>query len=170
MCEYCGCRGVQPLAELMDEHASLVDDAYLVRQALGAGDRAAATSKLTALVAHLERHVGREEAGVFRALRLKGVFVDVVDDLEREHRELHATIAGLDVGSPEFPKSVTRLLQDLDVHVERENLGIFPVSVVSLGAAGWQIVDEAHTASPSFLLDPSARIHQREAAPCRRSP
>ena len=44
------------------------------------------------------------------------------------------------------------------MHVERENLGIFPVSVVSLGASGWQVVDEAHTASPSFLLDPIARI------------
>jgi len=70
----------------------------------------------------------------------------------------------------ELPASVTRLLHDLDAHVERENLGIFPVSVVSLGAAGWQIVDEAHAASTSFLLDPSARIHQREASPCRRSP
>ena len=100
MCEYCGCRGVQPLAELMDEHASLVDRRHLVRQALGTGDRAAAMSLLTGLVAHLERHVGREEAGVFRALRLKGEFVDEVDDLEREHRDFRATIAGLDVGSP----------------------------------------------------------------------
>ena len=114
--------------------------------------------------------MGREEAGVFQALRLKGEFVDEVDDLEREHRELHATIAGLDVGSPRVPDERARLLQDLDVHVERENLGIFPVSVVSLGAAGWHIVDEAHTASPSFLLDPSASIQKREASPCRRSP
>ena len=48
---------------------------------------------------------------------------------------------------------MTRLLDDLDAHVEREDLGIFPVSVVSLGARGWAIVDEAHTRSPSFLLD-----------------
>ena len=38
MCEYCGCRGVPPIAELMDEHAALVDQAHHVRQALGAGD------------------------------------------------------------------------------------------------------------------------------------
>ena len=51
---------------------------------------------------------------------------------------------------------MTRLLDDLDVHVQREDLGIFPVSVVTLGATGWAIVDEAHARSPSFLLDPDA--------------
>lgn len=48
---------------------------------------------------------------------------------------------------------MTRLLEDLDVHVEREDLGIFPVSVVTLTATGWATVDKAHTNSPSFLLD-----------------
>ena len=32
---------------------------------------------------------------------------------------------------------------------------MFPVSVVTLGAAGWTIVEEAHTKTPSFLLDPA---------------
>ncbi len=45
------------------------------------------------------------------------------------------------------------LLDDLDVHVEREDLGIFPVSVVTLGATGWAVVEAAHEDSPSFLHD-----------------
>jgi hypothetical protein len=93
MCEYCGCRGVAPIAELMDEHAALVDRASHVRHDLATGDRTSAVARLGVLVADLERHVGREE------------------------------------------------------------LGIFPVSVVTLGAAGWETVDRAHAASPSFLLD-----------------
>ena len=48
---------------------------------------------------------------------------------------------------------MTALLDDLDTHVEREDLGIFPVSVVTLGATGWATVDDARRDSPSFLLD-----------------
>ena len=156
MCEYCGCRGVPPIAELMDEHTALVDQAQGVRRALGSGDPAVARSRLTRLVAHLDRHVQREEAGVFLAMRGAGEFVDEVDELEAEHRDFAATIAGLDTDAPDFGPTVTRLLDDLDQHVEREDLGIFPVSVVTLGATGWAIVDEAHHSSPSFLLDPDA--------------
>ncbi len=158
MCEYCGCRGVAPIAELMDEHAALVDQAHDVRQALGSGEPAAAMSRLTRLVAHLNRHVQREEDGIFRAMRGAGEFVDEVDALEAEHRDFAATIAAIDVDAADFGPVIARLLDDLDQHVEREDLGIFPVSVVTLGATGWAIVDEAHSSSPSFL-------HELEAAP-----
>jgi hypothetical protein len=86
-------------------------------------------------------------------MRGAGEFVDEVDELEAEHRDFAATIAGLDVGAATFGATVTRLLDDLDQHVEREDLGIFPVSVVTLGATGWAIVDDTHTSSPSFLHD-----------------
>jgi hemerythrin-like domain-containing protein len=156
MCEYCGCRGVPPIAELMDEHSALVDQAHEVRRALSSGDPADAMSRLTHLVAHLNRHVQREEDGIFRAMRGAGEFVDEVDELEAEHRDFAATIAGLDSDAAEFGQTVTRLLDDLDQHVEREDLGIFPVSVVTLGATGWAMVDEAHSSSPSFLHDRDA--------------
>ena len=156
MCEHCGCRGVPPIAELMDEHMALMGQAHFVRQELGNGDRAAAMALLTGLVAHLDRHVQREEAGIFRAIRASGEFLDEVDALEGEHRDLASAVAALDPDNPGFAAVVTRLLDDLEAHVEREDLGIFPVSVVTLGATGWAIVDEAHTSSPSFLLDQAA--------------
>ena len=155
MCEYCGCRGVPPIGELMDEHTALVDQAHHVRHDLGSGNTSAAMARLTDLVAHLDRHVQREEDGIFRAMRTAGEFIDEIDALEGEHRDLAAAIAVLDPDSAGFATQVTRLLDDLDVHVEREDLGIFPVSVVTLGATGWAIVDEAHARSPSFLLDPA---------------
>jgi hypothetical protein len=137
----------------MDEHGALVDQAHEVRKALSAGDPAAAMSRLTCLVAQLDRHVQREEDGIFRAMRGAGEFVEEVDELEAEHRDFAATIAGLDPDAEGFGGVVTRLLDDLGQHVEREDLGIFPVSVVTLGATGWAMVDEAHRSSPSFLLD-----------------
>lgn len=153
MCEYCGCRGVPAIAELMDEHRALVDQAHYVRQDLAGGNPSAAMARLTGLVADLDRHVRREEDGIFAAMRTTGEFAGEIDELEGEHRSLAEAIAALDPDSPDFPARVTHLLDDLDVHVEREDLGIFPVSVVTLGATGWEIVDDAHASSPSFLLD-----------------
>jgi hypothetical protein len=76
-----------------------------------------------------------------------------------------------DTGSVDFDAQVVRLLHDLAVHVEREDLGIFPVSVVTLGASGWSTVDLAHTESPSFLLDVigAPQPFQEQEITCRRS-
>ena len=156
MCEYCGCREVQPVGELMDEHAALMDEARHVRQALTSGDTTLATARLTRLAGHLARHVRREEAGIFSALRDKGEFLDELSELEAEHRQFDEVVAGLDAGSADYAAEVLRLFHDLGEHVEREDLGIFPVSVVTLGAAGWRLVDQAHAESPTFLLDEDA--------------
>ena len=160
-----------PIAELMDEHSALVDQAHQVRQDLGAGMPTAAMSRLVDLVADLERHVQREEDGIFRAMRAAGEFIDEVDELEVEHRDFAAVIAMLDLDAADFERRVSRLLDDLAVHVEREDLGIFPVSVVTLGASGWAMVDRAHDESPSFLLDPAEEplpTHDEEST-CRRN-
>lgn len=151
MCEHCGCRGVPPIAELMDEHYALLDDADEIRRALGAGDREAASRIMERLIAHLDVHVRREERGIFTAMRNQGEFLDEVEQLEGEHRAFDASTTGLDLADPSFDRVVADLFRDLSEHVERENLGIFPVSVVSLGAAGWDLVQRARDDFPSFL-------------------
>ena len=159
MCDHCGCRGVDAIREMMDENTALVDESYGVRQALQSGDGAEAMTLLTALVSRLQRHVRREEDGVFRALRESGEFLDEISALVGEHGDLETAIAALDPDMSQFPAAVTRLLDDLAVHVDREDYGIFPVSVVTLGATGWGLVDEAHAATPSFLADQAA-VHR----------
>lgn len=160
-----------PIAELMDEHTALLDQGHHVRQDLGAGRSTDALARLAVLVANLERHVRREEGGIFRALRAEGEFVDEIDELEVEHREFASVIAGLQTDSADFEERVTQLIADLSVHVEREDLGIFPVSVVTLGASGWEMVDRAHTDSPSFLLDPvdQTRLPPDQESTCRKN-
>ena len=148
----------------MDEHTALVDQSYGVRQALRADDASGAMTLLTDLVSRLQRHVQREEDGIFRALRDSGEFLDEVDALEGEHRDLEKAIAALDPDARDFPAAVSSLLDDLAVHIDREDYGIFPVSVVTLGAAGWTTVDRAHSTAPSFLLDPTPpRAHPRRS-------
>ena len=151
MCEHCGCRGVEPVAELMDEHYALLDEAHRVRKAMATGDRQAAFAHLQQLVGHLEIHVSREEAGIFTALREKDEYVEEVAQLEKEHVVLDAGIAALDPDGPDFERAVSALLAELDEHVERENLGIFPASVVTLGAGGWDTVERAREEYPTFL-------------------
>jgi iron-sulfur cluster repair protein YtfE (RIC family) len=150
---------VEAIGELMDEHTALVDEAYGVRRALASGDAAAALSRLADVVPRLQRHVRREEEGIFRALRGSGEFLEEIEALESEHGDIEKSIASLDPEAPELSASITRLLDDLDAHIVREDYGIFPVSVVTLGAAEWTIVDETHAAQPSFLLDHAVRPH-----------
>ena len=97
MCEYCGCRGVPPIAELMEEHDVILVDAHEVRTALRTGDRAEVVERLRHLASHLDPHVRREEQGIFTALRDQGDWADEVAQLEGEHRDLDSAIAGLDV-------------------------------------------------------------------------
>jgi hemerythrin-like domain-containing protein len=151
MCEYCGCRGVEPIAELMDEHYALLDDAHLIRKAMAAGDRESAYAHLKRMVGHLDTHVRREEMGIFAALRDKGEYVEEVELLEKEHVMLDEGIDALDPAGPDFERAVSLLLLELDEHIERENLGVFPASVVTLGVSGWDKVEQAREAHPTFL-------------------
>jgi iron-sulfur cluster repair protein YtfE (RIC family) len=171
VCDHCGCRGVGAIGELMDEHTALVDQAYGVRQALASDDAATALSRLADVLPRLQRHVRREEEGIFRALRVSGEFLDEIEALEGEHGDLEKAIAVLDPEAPDLSVSITRLLDDLEAHIAREDYGIFPVSVVTLGAAEWTIVDDTHAAQPSFLLDHPMRPQPSdEESTCRRSP
>jgi hemerythrin-like domain-containing protein len=158
MCEHCGCRGVEPLAELMDEHYALLDEGVLLTEALDAHDLDGAAGLLQAFAAHLTTHVRKEEVGVFAALRTQGEFVDEVDQLEQEHRELDAALARLVVASPDFPAVLAALLRDLEQHIERENLGIFPVSVVTLRATGWEMVEQARATQSTFLQESASPV------------
>jgi len=142
---------VAPIAELMDEHTALLDEAYEVRKALADRDLVRALQLLRTLVGHLDQHVRREETGIFPAMRETGEFLDEVEALEGEHRDLDAALDGLDLHAPDFAQRVTDLLHTLDLHVQRENLGVFPVAIVTLGAAGWNTIDQAHAATPTFL-------------------
>jgi hemerythrin-like domain-containing protein len=153
MCEYCGCRQIEPLAELMDEHMALLDVASDVEIALRHRDHERATAELRRLGELLDRHVRREEEGVFTALRATGEFLDEVSELEQEHDDFHSGLAALDPSDPELATKVDAMFRHLSDHIDKEDLGIFPVSVVTLGASGWDIVTSVHSAQPSFLAE-----------------
>jgi hemerythrin-like domain-containing protein len=153
MCEYCGCRQIEPLAELMDEHTALLDLASDVEMALSHREHDQAVLSLHRLAGLLDRHVRREEDGVFAALKGTGEFLEEVAELEQEHHDFDAQIAALDPGEAAFTDQVRALFRHLSDHIDKEDLGIFPVSVVTLGSTGWETVDRVHGEQPSFLRD-----------------
>lgn len=155
MCEYCGCRQVEPIAELMDEHLTLLEIAGNLRRSLVQQEVARALAERRALVDLLGRHTGREEAGVFTALREQGDFADQVDELEGEHVSLDLAFAALDLDAPTALDDLDRLVETLRLHIDKEDLGIFPVAVVTLGATGWATVDRAHTVGHDHPHDAS---------------
>lgn len=58
-------------------------------------------------------------------------------------RLVHVPIAEL--MDEHFELRVKRLPDNLFEQIDKENLGTFPVAVVTLGAAGWEIVTAAHS-------------------------
>lgn len=144
MCEHCGCRGVEPIAQLMDEHLELLDLGGEARRALALGDRQAVLSALGRLGTLLDAHVRREERGLFAALKEQGDYADAVTDLEAEHAGFDTELALVDVDAPDLGARLERLLAELTEHIDKENLGVFPVAVVTLGAMGWETVGRAH--------------------------
>lgn len=78
-------------------------------------------------------------------MKSQGDFADAGTALEREHTSFDTDLASLDVESDDFGVRVDRLLDELSEHIDKENLGIFSMAVVTLGAAGWEIVTAARS-------------------------
>ena len=60
-------------------------------------------------------------------------------------------LAGLAPAAAGFADEVLALLAELREHIDKENVGVFPVAVVSLDGTGWETVSRAHAEQPSFL-------------------
>ena len=143
MCEHCGCRGVEPIARLMDEHLALLDLGGEIKRHLSVGDRRGAWELLGRFAHELGHHVDREERGLFKALKDQGDFAEVVVELEGEHADFDELISELGLEDEDLVARVDELMAHLTLHIDKENLGIFPVAVVTLGADGWETVAAA---------------------------
>jgi hemerythrin-like domain-containing protein len=138
----------------MDEHLVLLDVAGEVRRHLEHRRLDEAVDGIRRIAELLDRHARREEDGVFTALRDAGAeFAGEIDDLTADHADFHARLAALDPAGPTLEADVEALFAHLTEHIDREDLGIFPVSTVTLGARGWDLIAEVHQAQPSFLAD-----------------
>jgi hemerythrin-like domain-containing protein len=139
MCDYCDCRSHPEIAGLAAEHEHLEALLRELAGRAGAGDEAGARAVLAQLRADLEHHAGREEAGIFAALRAAGVDRAYVGRFLDDHDELHALVTG----SGDWREQAGEVTRLLHAHIHREESDLFPAAHQLLTPAQWDGVAAA---------------------------
>jgi hemerythrin-like domain-containing protein len=139
MCDHCDCRSFAGIAELSAEHDRILVLAWDVAEATRTG-AAAKTGDHVRLVELLQRHVVKEETGLYPRLRAAGSLdADASDALEDEHREIDGLLA-----TGRFDR---RAYLALAAHIEQEEMELFPGAMFAFEDDDWEAVGEAHRAA-----------------------
>jgi hypothetical protein len=136
MCNHCGCRDFPLIGRLSEEHWQIGETAGALRRAIGEGRYGEAASLLDELLAQLLPHTAVEENGLFAELRAEGSLTEAVDRLCAEHDEIHGVFGAIDRAAPDWP-AVLEAIGKLHRHIDSEEHGLFPASVIMLPMAAW---------------------------------
>ena len=147
MCEYCGCQALASIDALTREHEQVLGLISDVRAAQLAGDVVRQADLACRIAAVLGPHTLVEEQGLFPALARD--FPDQIGQLEAEHRLVEETLAeavraageGALPAVPGWPDRLTRALAVLREHIFKEQDGVFPAALATLGTADWEATD-----------------------------
>jgi hemerythrin-like domain-containing protein len=156
VCEYCDCRALTPIRELSQEHdlaLSLVRD---IRIARDKGDVPRMAELASRIAAVLGPHAQVEERGLFPALAAD--FPDQMAALEAEHRQIAAVLGEASSGPPQDPAWPDRLaaaLALLGAHIRKEEDGVFPAALASLGPADWETMEDIRARVGNLLPSPA---------------
>jgi hemerythrin-like domain-containing protein len=144
MCEYCGCQAVPAVELLTSEHDAVVDLIGEVQRALASGDLDMAAEGTRRISAVLGPHTRVEEDALFPPMT--DDFPEHVEALRAEHVRIEAVLAESADGTPsdpDWPSTLAGALHTLRDHILKEQDGLFPAALASLGPAEWDAVDEA---------------------------
>jgi iron-sulfur cluster repair protein YtfE (RIC family) len=138
MCHYCGCRAMPLIRDYVAEHERASDLGDHAIRAIDQGDHGAAREFIEAMARELERHWKGEENGIFRVMAVREEqYADYVAPLIVEHRELAELLATVDVSDLADQERLRVALEQLTEHISKEEDGLFPASVVTMGGAEW---------------------------------
>jgi len=142
MCNYCGCRAIEPIAQLTTEHEVILKLVHEIRAALARGARGTAAERLSRLQEVLEIHDAVEELAVYPAMARHPEFADRVGTLFDEHDDLDQVIRGALAAGPGRSGAptwtdVSSALETLVEHIDHEEHGLFPAAAVCLDPADW---------------------------------
>lgn len=154
MCHYCGCRQVPLIRDYIAEHEAITTLGMRMTKLLGRGDADAAQRLVPELAELLSRHWQGEEEGVFVAMAAADEqYADYIAPLVAEHRDLATFLAGADLTLPDDAARFAAEVVALADHIEREEDGLFPATLVTLDGADWDAAFEAwHRAHPGQQL------------------
>lgn len=143
MCEYCGCQSLPAIAELTREHDAVVTLISHVRDAHRDGDVPRMAELARRIASVLGPHTRVEEDGLFPELAAE--FPEKIDALVGEHRRIEAVLAEAAAvpADPGWPGRLMDALAVLREHVLKEQDGVFPAALASLGPEQWEAVEAA---------------------------
>ena len=101
----------------------------------------------------LASHWQGEEDGLFTAMRRDELYSRYIATLVREHRELATLLQSVDMSDPNDQNRVRQAVDDLHEHIAKEEDGLFPASLTTLGGEDWDAAMAAwHRAHPDQHL------------------
>ncbi|MEN4399100.1 hemerythrin domain-containing protein [Mycolicibacterium senegalense] len=137
MCQYCGCREMPLIRDYIAEHERAVDHGREAVRALDRGDLDAARRLVAAMFDELRSHWQGEENGLFAVMHTDELYAEHIDPLVAEHRELAAFLEVADVTDPADQDRMRREVEELYVHIAKEEDGLFPASLTALDGDDW---------------------------------
>ncbi|MEU8656472.1 hemerythrin domain-containing protein [Actinoplanes philippinensis] len=152
MCEYCGCQEITAIGELTREHDEVVGLMADVRAAHTAGDVDTMAELARRISGILGPHTMVEEEGLFPLMAPD--FPDQVAVLRAEHRHVEAVLGAAATTTPadlSWPAAFLDVLDELRVHILKEQDGVFPAALTTVDGAGWDTVDEVRARAGSGL-------------------
>ncbi len=137
MCHYCGCRQIPLIRDYIAEHELVLDLGTRALEEAGRGALDEAQTTVAEMRAELLTHWQGEEEGVFALMRGDELYRQHIDPLIAEHRELDALLARLDVTVAADRVRLRDEMDELRIHISKEEDGIFPVRVVEFSGPEW---------------------------------
>ena len=137
VCHYCGCRQIPLIRDYIAEHELALALGARALEEAGRGALADAQATVAEMRAELVRHWQGEEEGVFALMRSDELYREHIDPLIAEHRELDALLARLDLTSATDRARLREEVEELKVHISKEEDGLFPVTLVEFNGPEW---------------------------------
>jgi iron-sulfur cluster repair protein YtfE (RIC family) len=143
VCHYCGCREMPLIRDYIAEHERAINLGGDAVRAIERGDLDLARRLLAAMAEELGSHWQGEELGLFRVMEREPLFAEHIAPLVREHRELDELLRTVDVVDPRDQERIRVAVDDLHVHISKEEDGLFPASLTALSGEDWDASMEA---------------------------
>lgn len=134
MCDHCGCREFPQIGNLNEEHEQILELAWKI--VMDSEDGKTVTPEDVApLVAILDRHVAKEEYGLYPKLVEVGELAgELLDELEAEHADIRKNLVELTFDRRDY--------FELAAHIETEEEELFPLTVFSFDDDDWDELDQ----------------------------
>lgn len=111
---------------------------HRARRAITHGEADPVTA-LDELLDLLMPHTSTEENGLFVEVRAEGSLAEAVEKLCAEHDDIHGALGAVDRAAPDWP-AVLAALERLHRHIDNEEYGLFPASIIALPIGAWDRV------------------------------